>query len=144
MYRLPDHCQHTGRGNVLSKSIARVMCLSNFPVTVNTPFRYQWINEWMNEWMNESLNGSLSSNGAGIQQWALITSSYHCMCVVFIISKVCAIAGCDLTCQNGGTRNESTCTCDCADSYSGDTCESECRYCLGYKNLLQSFSVFLT
>ena len=33
--------------------------------------------------------------------------------------------GCPLTCQNGGTLNTSSCTCDCADGYSGKTCGSE-------------------
>ena len=87
---------------------------------------------------------------AMVQQCSNEPSSHHPIivyvyyCVVFTISGVCAIAGCDLTCQNGGARNETTCTCDCADGYSGDTCESECPYCLGSKNVLQSFSMFLT
>ena len=41
----------------------------------------------------------------------------------FITIKLLA---CTLTCQNGGTLNETTCTCACADGYSGDTCGSEC------------------
>ena len=32
---------------------------------------------------------------------------------------------CSLTCQNGGTLNMSSCTCDCPDGYSGSSCESE-------------------
>ena len=28
-------------------------------------------------------------------------------------------------CQNGGTRKDETCKCDCADGYSGANCESE-------------------
>ena len=36
------------------------------------------------------------------------------------------VSACNRTCQNGGTLNEGNCTCDCADGYSGDTCESEC------------------
>ena len=42
-----------------------------------------------------------------------------------IFSHFVTIA-CLLTCQNGGTLNETTCTCACADGYSGDTCRSEC------------------
>ena len=37
------------------------------------------------------------------------------------------IAACARMCQNGGTRSELTCTCDCADGYSGDTCGSELK-----------------
>ena len=36
------------------------------------------------------------------------------------------VAACPLTCQNGGTLSEGTCTCACADGYSGATCGSEC------------------
>ena len=36
------------------------------------------------------------------------------------------VTACALMCQNGGTRNETTCTCDCADGYCGDTCGSVC------------------
>ena len=43
-----------------------------------------------------------------------------------ILSHCITILACALMCQNGGTRNETTCTCDCADGYSGDTCGSEC------------------
>ena len=32
---------------------------------------------------------------------------------------------CPLTCQNGGTHNTRSCTCDCADGYSGFNCGSE-------------------
>ena len=46
-----------------------------------------------------------------------------------ILSHFVTILACPLTCQNGGTRNETTCTCDCADGYSGDTCGSECIMC---------------
>ena len=35
-------------------------------------------------------------------------------------------AVCPVTCQNRGTLNDLTCTCDCAHGYSGDTCDSEC------------------
>ena len=42
-------------------------------------------------------------------------------CFFYSLSSVCS-----RMCQNGGTRNESTCTCDCADGYSGDDCRSEC------------------
>ena len=32
---------------------------------------------------------------------------------------------CPLNCQNGGTLNSSSCTCNCVDIFSGDQCESE-------------------
>ena len=35
-------------------------------------------------------------------------------------------SACHKMCQNGGTLNESTCTCDCANGFGGDDCESEC------------------
>ena len=41
-----------------------------------------------------------------------------------ILSHFLTILACALTCQNGGTLNEATCTCDCADGYSGNTCGS--------------------
>ena len=46
-----------------------------------------------------------------------------------IFSHFITILACLLTCYNGGTRNETTCTCACADGYSGDTCGSECIMC---------------
>ena len=46
-----------------------------------------------------------------------------------ILSHFLTILACLLTCHNGGTRNETTCTCACADGYSGDTCGSECIMC---------------
>ena len=46
-----------------------------------------------------------------------------------IFSQFIPILACPLTCHNGGTRNETTCTCACADGYSGDTCGSECIMC---------------
>ena len=46
-----------------------------------------------------------------------------------IFSHFITILACPLTCHNGGTRNETTCTCACADGYSGDTCGSECIMC---------------
>ena len=42
-----------------------------------------------------------------------------------ILSYFITALACPLTCQNGGTRIESTCTCNCADGYNGDTCGSE-------------------
>ena len=46
-----------------------------------------------------------------------------------ILSHSITILACPLTCENGGTLNETTCTCACADGYSGDTCGSECIMC---------------
>ena len=34
-------------------------------------------------------------------------------------------AVCSLTCENGGAVNSGTCTCDCADGFSGATCGSK-------------------
>ena len=69
---------------------------------------------------------------------------------------VTILLACPLTCQNGGTRNETTCTCDCADGYSGDTCGSECIMChidscsllligygLSFKHISRSISLIL-
>ena len=53
-----------------------------------------------------------------------------------ILSHFLTILACALTCQNGGTLNEATCTCDCADGYSGDTCGSEYSYAC-YTDLVQ-------
>ena len=41
-------------------------------------------------------------------------------------SHFALISACPVTCENDGTLNAVTCTCDCADGYSGDTCRSEC------------------
>ena len=54
-------------------------------------------------------------------------------------------------CQNGGALSESTCTCDCADGYSGDTCvmcviyiDSHCLLLLiGYDLVLNHISMRL-
>ena len=35
-------------------------------------------------------------------------------------------SACSRTCQNGGSLNGTTCTCNCADGYSGPNCESKC------------------
>ena len=43
-----------------------------------------------------------------------------------ILTHFITILACPLICQIGGTLNELTCTCACADGYSGDTCGSEC------------------
>ena len=43
-------------------------------------------------------------------------------------SFICSVLVCHLTCQNEGTVNKETCACDCAEGYSGPSCEGEC-YC---------------
>ena len=49
-----------------------------------------------------------------------------CLCFTWVSGNIIYILlACPLTCQNGGTLNETTCTCDCADGYSGDTCRGE-------------------
>ena len=59
---------------------------------------------------------------------------------------------CHKMCQNGGTFNESTCTCDCANGFGGDDYESECivhwvlvmllsRMEVAYVSLLSSFKI---
>ena len=61
-------------------------------------------------------------------------------------------SACHKMCQNGGTLNESTCTCDCANGFGGDDCESECiahwvlvmllsRMEVAYVSLLCSFNI---
>ena len=61
---------------------------------------------------------------------------HRCFCITLLTfasycftASLLTVAACALMCQNGGTRNENTCTCDCADGYSGDTCGSECIVC---------------
>ena len=49
--------------------------------------------------------------------------------VVILLFPLLLSLACPLTCQNGGALNESSCTCNCADGYSGDTCESELQIC---------------
>ena len=41
------------------------------------------------------------------------------------IAVECKPGGCSLICDNGGTLNSSSCTCDCADGFSGSNCSSE-------------------
>ena len=48
--------------------------------------------------------------------------SFHC-------SHLCSVSACICMCQNGGTLDEGTCTCDCAGGYTGPNCESECTQC---------------
>ena len=36
-----------------------------------------------------------------------------------------SFSACSRSCQNGGTRDDGSCTCVCAVSHSGDSCESE-------------------
>ena len=50
------------------------------------------------------------------------------LCFLLLYYYSSHVAACALMCQNGGTHNENTCTCDCADGYSGDTCGSECIF----------------
>ena len=45
-----------------------------------------------------------------------------------------SLLACSRQCQNGGIRDEETCTCICADGYSGDTCGSECILCYTYRS----------
>ena len=47
-----------------------------------------------------------------------------------ILDSVLLSSACSLTCEKDGTLNTGTCTCDCADGYSGDTCGSECTACM--------------
>ena len=41
------------------------------------------------------------------------------------------VTACARMCQNGGTLNVGTCTCDCANGYVGATCGSECTTAWG-------------
>ena len=36
-----------------------------------------------------------------------------------------SFSACSQSCQNGGTRDDGTCTCVCTETYSGYSCESE-------------------
>ena len=45
--------------------------------------------------------------------------------LIFPISPFHSFSACSRSCQNGGTRDDGACTCVCAESYSGDSCESE-------------------
>ena len=47
-------------------------------------------------------------------------------CWIVITPHFALISACPVTCENDGTLNVVTCTCDCADGYNGDTCRSEC------------------
>ena len=67
-------------------------------------------------------------NNSDVHTYARIPGSSGCahegvcliLCIILTIFLVCA-----RICQNEGTRSESTCTCDCADGYDGNSCESE-------------------
>ena len=45
------------------------------------------------------------------------------------IASFLLFSACTRTCQNGGTLDAGTCTCDCAGGFSGPSCESECIVC---------------
>ena len=47
-----------------------------------------------------------------------------------IPSFISIVADCLLMCQNRGTLNKLTCTCDCADGYSGDDCSCKFTVCI--------------
>ena len=47
------------------------------------------------------------------ETWVISTFPFH------------SFSACSRSCQNGGTRDDGTCTCVCAESHSGDSCESE-------------------
>ena len=54
---------------------------------------------------------------------------YPCLTVIsafLLFSLAMIVSPCNRMCQNGGTLAEASCTCDCADGFSGDNCESEC------------------
>ncbi len=72
------------------------------------------------------------------------------LCFLLLYYYSSHVAACALMCQNEGTRNETTCTCDCADGYSGDNCGSECIMChidscsllfMGYEQSLKHISM---
>ena len=44
------------------------------------------------------------------------------MALIPLLSVLYMFAACAVTCQNGGTLNTGTCTCDCAEGYSGASC----------------------
>ena len=52
---------------------------------------------------------------------------------------------CSLSCQNGGTLSRNSCTCSCADGYSGSSCESELRIykLLGLLLLIHTSDMYL-
>ena len=54
------------------------------------------------------------------------------------------VSDCTRMCQNGGILFEGNCTCDCAVSFSGDNCESECIVMrLGPANELVNYIVVI-
>ena len=58
-----------------------------------------------------------------VQPQSLLTNIL-CSCGLHYFFPNCNLA-CSLSCQNGGTLNMTSCTCDCADGFSGSSCESE-------------------
>ena len=58
--------------------------------------------------------GNYISSIASVYNLCLVCSALMCMNVA-----------CTRTCQNGGTLNSSSCTCNCVDAFSGVECESE-------------------
>ena len=56
-----------------------------------------------------------------------------------------SILACSRTCQNEGTLDAGTCTCSCANGFSGATCESEyiMRYMCELIKLAENVLVFV-
>ena len=42
-----------------------------------------------------------------------------------VLHSVPVAKECELECQNGGSVNNNTCTCECPEGYTGEQCESK-------------------
>ena len=47
------------------------------------------------------------------------------MSLLILVNYLALVSDCSRVCMNGGNLDEGNCTCACADSYSGDNCESK-------------------
>ncbi|KAL8570783.1 hypothetical protein ACOMHN_006933 [Nucella lapillus] len=120
----PDHCEN----NLCN--CGELICLNNGQLDLNTctcqcsgnrmGTNCSEIDCTQQDIFSGCRDGSIPSSQCG-QPGTLLTDTTVC-------PHLCSICpACNgKTCDNGGTLNEDTCTCQCPSGYGGDTCEVEC------------------
>ncbi|XP_045200556.2 A disintegrin and metalloproteinase with thrombospondin motifs 18-like isoform X2 [Mercenaria mercenaria] len=105
-------------------------------ITTSTPVSFagtHWYFAWNKQYMyaqgplNQAADIWLFNNGNNNN--AGVTYTYS-------LPTASEMASCSGTCENGGTWNPSTCSCDCADGYYGISCDTTCnKFCKNSQSL---------